>query len=77
MAEDIVQTVPARAYQQWERVAAADSPHAYLRRMIVNEYVSWRRKWHRVIPTSELETLIAQVRTMPRHMPSGWHCCTW
>ena len=61
LAEDIVQTVLARAYQQWERVAATDSPHAYIRRMVVNEYLSWRRKWHRVIPASDLETLIAQV----------------
>lgn len=61
LAEDIVQTVLARAYQQWGRVAASNSPHAYVRRMVVNEYVSWWRKWHRVIPAADLETLIAQV----------------
>ena len=61
LAEDIVQTVLARAFQQWERVSAADSAHAYVRRMVVNEYLSWRRKWHRVIPVSDLETLVAQV----------------
>src|ERR1700704_6063027 len=61
LAEDIVQTVLARAYQQWERVAATDSPHAYVRRMVVNEYVSWRRKWHRVIPAADLEGLVAEV----------------
>lgn len=61
LAEDIVQTVLGRAYQQWARIAATESPHAYVRRMVVNEYISWRRKWHRVIPASDLETLIAQV----------------
>ena len=31
-----------------------DHPEAYLRRMIVNEHLSWRRKWSRLIPHAEL-----------------------
>ncbi|HEU0130654.1 MAG TPA: SigE family RNA polymerase sigma factor [Mycobacteriales bacterium] len=44
LAEDLVQTVLARAYAKWRRVAAADRPEAYLKKMIVNEHLSWRRR---------------------------------
>ncbi len=45
-AEDLVQTVLAKAYLSWGRITAAASPDAYVRRMIVNENTSWwRRAW--------------------------------
>lgn len=43
-AEDLVQSALARAYRKWRRVAAADQPHAYVRTMVVNEFLSWRRR---------------------------------
>jgi RNA polymerase sigma-70 factor (sigma-E family) len=43
-AEDLLQTVLVRAYQRWDRVGAADQPEAYLKRMLVNEQLSWRRR---------------------------------
>lgn len=43
-AEDLVQATLASAYRHWDRVAAADSPPAYLRTMVVNEFLSWRRR---------------------------------
>lgn len=55
LAEDVVQDVLARAFQRWDRIAALDRPHAYIRRMIVNEYLSWRRRWARVQPFAEIE----------------------
>ncbi len=45
LAQDVVQEVMARAQLRWAKIEAATSPEAYLRRMIVNEYLSWRRSW--------------------------------
>jgi RNA polymerase sigma-70 factor (sigma-E family) len=42
-AEDLVQTVFARAHRKWDRIQALDNPEAYLRTMVVNEFLSWRR----------------------------------
>lgn len=43
-AEDLVQDVMAKACLHWGRVQAARDPDAYLRAMVVNEHVSWRRR---------------------------------
>jgi RNA polymerase sigma-70 factor (sigma-E family) len=44
LAEDVVQEALVRAQLKWKRVAAADRPEAYLRRMVLNEYLGWRRR---------------------------------
>ena len=49
-AEDVVQDVLVKAHRRWDQIGALDHPEAYLRRMIVNEHLSWRRKWARVVP---------------------------
>jgi RNA polymerase sigma factor (sigma-70 family) len=54
-AEDVVQDVLTRAYQRWDAIAALEHPHAYIRRMIVNAYLSWRRRWARVTPYADVE----------------------
>ncbi|MFD3405079.1 SigE family RNA polymerase sigma factor [Kribbella sp. NPDC058693] len=41
--EDLVQTVLARAHRRWEQISALEHPEAYLRTMVVNEFLSWRR----------------------------------
>jgi DNA-directed RNA polymerase specialized sigma24 family protein len=43
-AEDLVQTVLARAHRRWDRISALEYPEAYLRTMVVNEFLSWRRR---------------------------------
>jgi RNA polymerase sigma-70 factor (sigma-E family) len=48
LSEEIVQEVLVRAYERWEHVGALEHANAYVRRMVVNEFVSWRRKWSRV-----------------------------
>lgn len=48
LAQDVVHDVLLKAQKQWGRVALADDPHAYVRRMLVNEVISWRRKWSRI-----------------------------
>ncbi len=45
LGQDIVQEVLARAHVRWRSISAADSPEAYVRRMVLNEYLSWRRSW--------------------------------
>jgi RNA polymerase sigma-70 factor (sigma-E family) len=44
LAEDLVQSALIQALRIWRRSATAEHPHAYLRRIVVNEYVSWHRR---------------------------------
>jgi RNA polymerase sigma-70 factor (sigma-E family) len=44
LSEDAVQSAFASAFRSWRRVRAADNPEAYLRRMVVNELLSRRRR---------------------------------
>jgi RNA polymerase sigma-70 factor (sigma-E family) len=50
VAEDIVQDVLLKAQRRWQRIAAVELPEAYIRRMVVNEFVSFRRRWWRLVP---------------------------
>jgi RNA polymerase sigma-70 factor (sigma-E family) len=45
LAQDVVQEALAKAQVNWRKVQRADSPDAYLRRIVLNEYLSWRRRW--------------------------------
>ena len=50
-AEDAVQAALERAIPRWERIARAEDPDAYVRRMVVNAHVSlWRRAGRRESP---------------------------
>lgn len=52
-AEDAVQSAFAKAYASWPRVRRADHAEAYLRRMVLNEILTVRRKaWFRRERTS-------------------------
>lgn len=44
LAEDLTQAVLTDAYRHWRKVAAARQPDAYMRRMLVNAHLSWRRR---------------------------------
>ncbi|MBL8931314.1 MAG: SigE family RNA polymerase sigma factor [Kineosporiaceae bacterium] len=58
MAEDLVQTVLARLFLRWERLAGVrdrDALIAYARTALARQSISWwRRAWHRERPTAEL-----------------------
>lgn len=43
-AEDLAQTALAEVYRHWRKVSAARSPEAYARRVLVNSYLSGRRR---------------------------------
>jgi RNA polymerase sigma-70 factor (sigma-E family) len=53
-AEDIVQEVLVRAHGRWRRIEALDHPEAYVRKMITNEFLSWRRRFARIEPRADL-----------------------
>ncbi|MFC4783935.1 SigE family RNA polymerase sigma factor [Nocardioides sp. MAHUQ-72] len=63
-AEDIAQQTLMKAYRSWSRVQASDSPTAYLRRMLTNTYLSFRRPRGR-----RLELLTAPPEEL--HAPAG------
>lgn len=42
-AEDLVQSALLKALRRWRKVDAPVNAYAYLRRIVANEYVSWRR----------------------------------
>ncbi|MFC7546348.1 SigE family RNA polymerase sigma factor [Plantactinospora sp. GCM10030261] len=48
LAEDLVQETMVRVQLNWRRVRRADSPERYVRRMLTNQYIDWRRgSWFR------------------------------
>ena len=55
LAEDVVQEVLVRAHAKWGHIGALEQPEAYLRKMIVNEFLSWRRRFARVTPSDQVE----------------------
>ncbi|RIV39958.1 SigE family RNA polymerase sigma factor [Micromonospora radicis] len=56
LAEDLLQTALARAWEAWQRIDG--DPEPYVRRTIVNTYASWwRRRWRGELPTAELPEL--------------------
>ena len=47
-AEDLVQSALAKVWRHWDRVVAADSSEAYARRILLNCFLSARRRRWRV-----------------------------
>jgi RNA polymerase sigma-70 factor (sigma-E family) len=64
LAEDLVQDVLVKLCSRPDRLDAIANREAYVRRMLVNEYVSWGRKWSRISAT-------ARVPDTPTPDPSG------
>jgi RNA polymerase sigma-70 factor (sigma-E family) len=54
LAQDIVQEVLIRVHARWRRISRLDVPDQYVRRMIVNEFLSWRRRWGRFLPVGQV-----------------------
>jgi RNA polymerase sigma-70 factor (sigma-E family) len=54
-AEDLVQETAVRIVLQWRRVARADAPAAYVRRVMLNAFLGGRRRsWHAELPTAQV-----------------------
>jgi RNA polymerase sigma-70 factor (sigma-E family) len=46
LAEDLVQTALARSWPRWNRIRRRDSPEIYVRRVLVNTWLTWsKRRW--------------------------------
>jgi RNA polymerase sigma-70 factor (sigma-E family) len=46
LAQDLVQTALARSWPRWERINRRDNPEVYVRRVMVNTWITWsRRRW--------------------------------
>src|SRR3954447_2870028 len=43
-AQDLAQTVLLQAYRRWSRISSVEQPDAYVRRMLTNGYLDWRRR---------------------------------
>ncbi|MEV4319195.1 sigma factor [Actinocrispum sp. NPDC049592] len=44
LAQDVVQEVLLRAQVRWGRIGGVAQPQAYVKKMVTNEYLSWRRR---------------------------------
>src|SRR5215469_15458409 len=54
LAEDLLQTALAKAYPRWRRVQG-DDPDAYVRKIMLNTWSSWRRRrWRGELPTATM-----------------------
>jgi RNA polymerase sigma-70 factor (sigma-E family) len=54
LAEDLLQTSLTRAYPRWSRIRR-DDPEAYVRRIMINTWASWRRRrWRGEQPAGKL-----------------------
>ena len=54
LARDLVQEVLIKVHARWDRLEHVESLDRYVHRMLTNEYLSWRRKWARVIPFAHI-----------------------
>ena len=68
VAADLVQEVLLRAHVRWGRISLMARPDLYLRRMVTNEHLSWRRRWHvRTIHSTPDDVLAARIAPQADH----------
>lgn len=67
-AQDVVQDVLVKACVRWDRIERADRPDDYVRRMVLNEFLSWRRRWQvRTVRAVPAEVLHARSTPVADH----------
>lgn len=55
LAEDLLQTALATTWRRWSRVATGGNPEAYVRKVLLTTYLSWRRRrWRGEVPSEHL-----------------------
>ncbi|MFF0309390.1 SigE family RNA polymerase sigma factor [Streptosporangium sp. NPDC004379] len=54
LAEDLLQSVLAKVAGHWPKLRLNGNPEAYTRKALVNEYLSWRRRIRRDLPSADL-----------------------
>ncbi len=65
LAEDITQDVLVRAQARWSRIGRLDAPEQYVKRMVLNEFLSWRRRKAAQLVFVPKETLEGMVPHVP------------
>lgn len=61
LAADLVQDVMVRVQGRWGRIRRTDHPERYVKKMVTNEHLSFRRRWHtRAVVSVSDETLYAR-----------------
>jgi len=61
LAADLVQDVMVRVQGRWGRIRRTDHPERYVKTMVTNEHLSFRRRWHtRAVVSVADETLYAR-----------------
>ena len=56
-AEDLAQIALMQAFRSWRKVERADDPHNYVRRILINSYLSMtRRRSFTEAPAAEIDT---------------------
>jgi len=61
LADEVLSDVLGVAYEKWALVSAAGNMHAYVRRMVVNEYIGWRRRRARTSVVADLSELLSPI----------------
>ncbi|WP_354528115.1 sigma-70 family RNA polymerase sigma factor [Nakamurella sp. UYEF19] len=56
LADDVLQAVLERVCRAWPRIGAMERRDAYIRRMLVNEFLDHTRHRRRVVPLAEVGT---------------------
>jgi RNA polymerase sigma-70 factor (sigma-E family) len=55
LAEDLLQTALAASWRRWRRVSAGANPEAYVRKVLLTTFLSWRRRrWRGELPFGTL-----------------------
>jgi RNA polymerase sigma-70 factor (sigma-E family) len=56
LAQDLVQEALARTWPRWERLVRRDAPEVYVRKAMINIYLSWRRRrsWSAEVATASV-----------------------
>ena len=68
LAEDLAQEVLIRAYSRWGTIGSLDRPEYYVRKMILHEFLHWRRREWRQIPSGAASDV--DRRSAPDHAVS-------
>jgi len=68
IAEDLAQEVLVRAFSRWDKIDCLDRPEFYVRKMVLNEFLSWRRRSMRQIPAGGGAEESAGTASDPAHV---------
>lgn len=67
LAKDLVQEAMVKAHGRWRSIGSLDRPDLYVRRMITNDYISFRRRWATRSITTVANVLDNRHTQLPDH----------